>query len=109
VTRDTLLRNLRTALPQFEVNPDWSADNLTYPIINDLARYICEQASYGEHEEIKQALQFLELCLTEGDSDVRDLVHECLDTINSCVHIEQIKVHFGTQVFELWKTFSKSS
>jgi len=110
VTLDTIIENLRYALPQFQIDPMWAEDNLTYPIIDDLGRYICERTTYSEYDEndaaeIARALDFLERCLAEGDSDVRDLVHECLETLDCCDHFEQIKIHFGPQVLALWQKF----
>jgi len=98
ITKDTLVTALQSKIPQFKIDPDWAAGPegvLGYLIINDLGRYICEQAYWADDEELKRTLEFLELCLENGDSYMRDLVAECLEAVWSCEHVKEIVPHFG--------------
>lgn len=104
MTKDTFIQSLRGSVPRFEINSEWAAESLCYPIINDLARHICSQAECG-NEETKSALDFLERCLKEGDPYIRDLVHECLETLVSCNRIPQIKMLLGPQTQNFWNRY----
>jgi len=108
ITRSTLVESLRRIVPEFEINPDWLEDDLGYPIVNDLARYICDQARLPDLNRVKNGLAFLEAGLEFGDSYVHDLVHESLETLLSCDHILVIKAHFGPRVLDYWKTSFQS-
>jgi hypothetical protein len=101
MTKETFVNALRSAVPDFEMDAEWSNDDLGFPIINDFARYICATAAI-DPEDVENAVHFLEKCLNEGDSYIRDLVHECLETLSSCVGIESIKGMFGPLVTTLW-------
>jgi hypothetical protein len=105
VTRENLIDSLRIALPGFEIKSEFAEDALGYPIFNDLARYICEQAQLGDFDEVRKSFEFFELSLQGGDAYVRDLVLECLETLGSCKVIESIKQHFGSRVVNLWRDF----
>jgi hypothetical protein len=41
-----------------------------HPIVNDLARYICDQAGLDEFDKVRNGLEFLEVGLKLGDSYV---------------------------------------
>ena len=45
MTSQTILAQLQKAVPHFHLDPEWFEDNLTYPAINDFARYICSEAA----------------------------------------------------------------
>jgi hypothetical protein len=107
ITRETLIPALHEAVPCFVIDPLWAEDNLGYPIINDLARHICEWASIGDEGEVKTALNFLEASLADGDAYVRDLVYECLETLLSCDKLSEIKVNFGPRLRDLWNEMAK--
>ena len=102
ITRANLIESLRVLVPKFEVNPDWLKDELGYPIINDLARYICDQAKLEDLDEVRSGLAFLEMSLESGDSYIHDLVLESLETLISCDEIGSIKSYFGPRVHDLW-------
>ena|ERR1700676_3184140 len=78
VTRENLIDSLRLALPGFEIKSEFAEDELGYPIFNDLARYVCDQARLGDFDEVRNALSFLELSLEGGNAYIHDLVVECL-------------------------------
>jgi hypothetical protein len=105
VTKESLLHALRIALPGFEINSEWAEEGLGYPIFNDLARYICNQAELGDFDEVRNSLAFLELSLQGGDAYIHDLVVECLETLVSCKDIESIKQHFGSRIVDVWLAF----
>jgi hypothetical protein len=94
MTKDTVLSELQKAVPHFRVNPEWLENGLAYPAINDLARFICSKTEPLESEDVDVALAFLERALSDGDTYVRDLVIECLETINSCKSIHMLKDRF---------------
>jgi hypothetical protein len=107
ITRDTLVSALQSMIPEFKITREWTSGpdgDLGYPIISDLGRYICEQASYGDYEELQRGMYFLEVCLENGDSYTRDLVRECLETLyNSCQYMAEIAPRFGSQTRTVWE------
>lgn len=107
ITGNNLIDSLRRMVPGFTINPDWVGDNLAYPIINDLARYVCDQASLKEFDKVRHGLQFLEAGLERGDSYVHDLVHESLETLLSCECIDAIRSQFGPRVLDYWNSSLK--
>jgi hypothetical protein len=106
ITRDNLVGSLRIVVPGFEINPDWLdgdfGDPLGYPIIDDLARYICDQARLADFDQVRNGLAFLEGGLESGDTYILDLVHESLETLLACDNITAIKAYFGPRVLDLW-------
>jgi hypothetical protein len=112
ITKDTLIKTLQAEVPSFVIDPDWIEEALSYPIINDFARYICQEADIAfyiheadSYDEVKKALRFLEMGLEAQDPYMRDLVHECLETLLSCNRIPEIKVYFGPRVLRFWNEF----
>ena len=103
MTKETILSELQRAIPHFRVNPEWLEDGLGYPAINDFARFICSEADTLGWDEVDASMAFLERALSDGDSYVRDLVLECVETIDSCESINLLKDHFGTGVRALWE------
>ena len=95
-------------LPGFEIDPKWVPDNLGYLVVNDLARYLCEQASLADWENVRQGTAFLERSLEGGDLYVRDLVHEALEALLSCDRVSEIKVHFPKRLRTLWDEFMEA-
>jgi hypothetical protein len=108
ITRSNLIDSLRLTVPGFEINPDWLEEDLGYPIVNDLARYICSQAVLADYDQVRNGLAFLESGLEIGDSYVHDLVHESLETLLSCERIGVIKAQFGPRVLEYWNASFQS-
>ena len=102
ITSSNLLVALRRIVPDFAINPDWEEDSLGYPLINDLARYIGDQARLGQFDKVRDGLAFLEAGLESGDSYIKDLVHEGLETLLSSDNITAIKAYFGPRVLDLW-------
>jgi hypothetical protein len=102
ITESNLIDSIRLVVPKFDIDQDWVDDILGYPIINDLARYICDRARLEDFEEVKSGLAFLEMGLEDGDSYLHGLVHESLETLQSCQHIESIKKYFGPRVHDFW-------
>lgn len=112
ITNQNVLSEMRKAVPGFRIDPEWSLVGLTYPIFNDFARFICSEAEVLqfisleeealELSQVGASMAFLERVLQEGDSDLHDLVFECIETIASCEWIEQVKKYFGPRVSDLW-------
>jgi len=107
INKETLIQALANAVPGFKPDELWADESLGYLIINDLARYICNRAEYAKYDddEVRAALDFLEACLLKGDSYVKGLVHECLETLASCSSISEIKKYFGVQTLTMWNQF----
>ena len=108
ITSSNLLLSLRRIVPGFEINPDWEEDGLGYPIINDLARYIGDQARLGQFDKVREGLAFLESGLELGDSYIHDLVHESLETFLSYDCIDMIESQFGPRVLDYWNSHLKT-
>jgi hypothetical protein len=47
-------------------------------------------------------MQFLERLLKEGDSHVRDLVFETIESLDGCFYREDIKKWAGAEVSAIW-------
>jgi hypothetical protein len=96
ITKDNFLTVLRDQLPQF--NSDWATENIGYLIINDLARYVCSEACAYEEIEVSKAITLLDTLQKEGDSYIKDLVYECLESLTSCERYAEIKKHFTAEL-----------
>ena len=83
ITNESLIEELRRALPQFKLNEAYVEDQLMYPIMNDLARYVVEQSEWDDENELRASLGFVERCVSEGDSYVRDVAHECIESLST--------------------------
>jgi hypothetical protein len=104
ITRDNLIEQLHNKIPDFSINPDWRHGVLGYPIINDLARFVCERAEIKDFEQVRKAVGFLEMGLATGDEYVRDLVSEALETLAGCEYVPTVLVYFGPRLLDLWST-----
>jgi hypothetical protein len=109
MTALTILAQLQEAVPHFHIDPEWLEDNLTYPAINDFARYICSEAAVSStagspRDDLRRAVTFLEEALRRGDAGVRDLVLECLETLRVCDSMGLVSEYFGPKTQDLWAT-----
>ena len=102
ITPESLIAELRQAVPHFNLNAEWAEDNLLYPIINDFARYIIEQADWGDQDELKASLRFLERCICDGDPRVHDLGDECVGSLSVAHCAEEIKSASGPHTLTVW-------
>ncbi len=103
-TLENAIVELTRAIPAFEPDPEYKAEGLVYLIFNDFARFICSEAEvlqYITSEEeafrlssVPACMMFLKRALQEGDSAVRDLVNECLETLSQCPCQQQIRQWF---------------
>jgi len=83
-----------------------------YPVFNDFGRFICSEAEIPKYvrsaEEANQlsqvpaCMQVRERLLRDGDSDVRDLVSETVETVSSCAREQDIKKWAGPEVLAVW-------
>lgn len=99
---DEVISELETAVPDFTPDPYW--DGLQYLIINDFARYICLVVQESEND-LNRALEFVDRCVNEGDSRVRELMHECIETMSECEQASEIKGRVGPRTRALWNKF----
>ena len=44
MTKATVMSELQRVVPRFRVDSDYLNDQLTYPVFNDFARFICSEA-----------------------------------------------------------------
>ena len=95
---------LASAVTGFEANDEDWEDRVTYFFLSDMIRFVCGETESGSRTETQQLAALLDKLLTEGDSDVRDLVMDGLDTVAECVHRDEIIGHFTPEVMEAWKT-----
>jgi|WetSurMetagenome_2_1015567.scaffolds.fasta_scaffold245518_2 hypothetical protein len=110
LTPESAMTELRRAIPSFE--SDWAIDRLSYLLFNDFARFICSEAEVLQYvksadealrlSQVSPCMQFLERLLEEGDSIVRDLVFETIETLDGCVYREDIKKWAGAAVSAIW-------
>lgn len=105
INKETMIEELRGAVPDFVIDPDWVPENLGYLIFNDLARYLCEQAQLSDWKVVKQAMDYLERSLDGQDSYMRGLVHEVLEALLSCDQVSEVKQYFGPRTLVLWNEF----
>jgi hypothetical protein len=108
ITRDNLIEWLHNSVPDFAINPDWRDGTLGYPIMNDLARFICDRAGTEEFEQVTSAVRFLEAGLEIGDEYVRDVISEALETLAACDHITAVQGYFGPRALDLWRTIRQA-
>lgn len=109
INKETMIEELRGAVPELVIDPDWMADKLGYLIFNDLARYFCEQAQFSDWKVVKQGMDFLERSLEGQDPYMRDLVHEVLEILLSCDQVSEMKQYFGPQTQILWNEFMEGT
>jgi hypothetical protein len=108
MTVDGVLADLQEAVPEFVLDPEWQRDNLTYLAFGDFARFICSESEVLQYvhtdveaqqfSKVSPSLAFLERALRDGDPEVRNLVAECVETIESCDWIEALRKHYGSRL-----------
>jgi hypothetical protein len=104
ITRNNLVERLQSTVPDFAINPDWLDGVLGYPIMNDLARFICDRAGADDFEQVRRAIRFLEMGIEEGDEYVRDLILEALETLAECPQLAAVQACFGPRLLDGSKT-----
>ena len=109
INKETMIDELRGAVPEFVIDPDWVPENLGYLIFNDLARYLCEQTQLSDWKVVKQGMDFLERSLDGQDPYMRDLVHEVLEALLSCDQASEVKQYFGPRTQVLWNEFMEDT
>jgi len=94
---------LAKAMPDFPPQSgDWER-RLTYVYLSDMTRYVCDRA-YPEYEVVlRQFSTLLERLFTEGDSDVRDLAQDALETVwEHCEERTFVAHFFGPATKDAW-------
>jgi hypothetical protein len=104
-TLETAVSELRRAIPEFPIDTELELDKNAYYTYNDFARFICSEAEVlqylapGENatrfSKISICMRFLESALEHGDSQVHDLISDCVCTLSSCQWEAQIKKWAG--------------
>jgi hypothetical protein len=98
ISTASLVEQLKRAVPGFVPDAADVEEELAYPIINDLGRYICTRGERSAWDEVDQAVQFLEGLLATNDSDLHQLVGDCLWGLSECPSIAAIRPRFGPRV-----------
>jgi hypothetical protein len=94
---------LREAFPGFQPTiVDWD-DDLSYPLMSDLIRYVDERVPL-ESGEAKQLGDLLERFLVDGDMNVRDLAVDAIETVWEQENSSSIASHFGPESQRIWRT-----
>jgi len=101
ITRNNLVARLQSTVPDFAINPEWLDDVLGYPIMNDLARFICDRAEVDDFEQVRSAIRFLEMGVEGEDEYVRDLILEALETLAVCPQLAAVQAYFGPRLLDL--------
>ena len=98
LTPESAITELHRAIPSFDC--EWEEDHLSYPLFNDFARYICSEAEVLKYVESVDEARLL----SEGNSDVRDLVTEAIETLSTCPHEREVKKWAGPEVSRIWNS-----
>jgi len=86
------LVELTHEVPDFSPDPEYLEDGLTYPIVNDFARYICSTFQRtGSLDTIAPAIDFIERACLSGDPEIVDLIQECLETMDESEQMRDIE------------------
>jgi hypothetical protein len=107
-----VLVELQNAVPDFHATAEWLSEGLNYLVFGDFARFICSEAEVLQYidseaealqlSQVHVSVAFLERALRDGDQDVRDLIFDCIESVESCEWIDQIKKYFGPELNALW-------
>lgn len=93
-----MVERLKQSVPGFVPDAADVKEELSYPIINDLGRYICARAERSAWSEVERAVQFLEGLLATDELDLQQLVGDCLWGLSECPSIARIKPLFGARL-----------
>jgi hypothetical protein len=77
IDRSNFVDELRRAVPIFV--PDVWAEGLTYPVANELIRFISAEPYDIDGPNVRSALTFFEQALKDGDSEVRSVVWDAFE------------------------------
>ena len=115
ITLENAIAELRQAIPSFTVDPEYGAEGLSYLVFSDFARFICSEAEvlkYVESDEealrlsmVPACMAFLERVVEEGDSEVHELVDDCVESLSACQWQEQIRVWTKPNIAAIWKRY----
>ena len=100
-----VISEIRWRVPFFQPTPEWVEDNLTYPVIGDLALYICACQQQGIYDEMQQGLNCLEFILGSGYSDAHSLVLDCLEGLRECASHSEIRAELPSELSKLWAAY----
>ena len=111
-TLETAISELRKAVPAFPIDSEWEQDKLSYLAYNEFARFICSEAEVlqylapdeeaAQFSKVPACMRFLESALQQGNSEVRDMISDCVCTLSSCQWGTQIKKWAGPQISAIW-------
>src|SRR6266702_784117 len=86
---------LAEALDDFKASEEDWEDRLSYPFLNDMVRFVSDRAYPGYEPLMRHFAALLEKLIEEGDRDVRDLVHDGLETLWEKTEREFVAQYFG--------------
>jgi len=109
-THETANTEMHSAIPSFK--SEWERDRLSIRSSTILgASFVQKLKSYSMSDRLKKrinratfpaCMQVRERLLRDGDSDVRDLVSETVETVSSCAREQDIKKWAGPEVLAVW-------
>ena len=99
---ETVFPVLAEALPDFKPSEEDWEDNLSYPFMSDMVRFVSDRGYPGFDELMSRFARLLEILLTDGDSDVKDLVHDALESLWARDERDFVAMHFGLKTRKLW-------
>jgi hypothetical protein len=106
MTTEDVLFEMQQKVPDFHLDAEWLTGKLTYPAFNDLARFMCTAAGNCQWGQVDNSVAFLEAAVKDGNSEVQDLVRECLETLAECEWVNSLKTHFGEGLHAIWTIHS---
>jgi hypothetical protein len=101
VDASALVEAMRKGVPSFSPSPEHVEDGLTYFLINDLGRFICESALHNNWDGVNQGLTFLESLLSQDEPEIERLVGDCIWGLLDCPAFSEIRPLFGTRLKKL--------
>jgi hypothetical protein len=98
---------LAKAVTGFEPDDEDWREPTPYFFLADMIRFVCQKFGTGSDFQATELGACLERLLTEGDSDIRDLVLDGLETLrDQCISSERIAEHFAPRGRELGRSVS---
>jgi hypothetical protein len=93
---------LAQALPDFKASEEDWEDRISYAFLSDMVRFVCDRGYPGSDGLMTGFARLLETLLILGDSDVKDLVHDALESVWAREERDFVAMHFGLKTSELW-------
>jgi hypothetical protein len=97
---------LAEALPDFQASEDDWEEPTPYFFLGDMVQFVCQKASEGSIEVLDKFSVLLERLVSDGDSNVRDLVLDALEGLRENSNQDVVSRRFGPKTLEIWRKTS---